>query len=82
MSTMRVFQAGDASAIHLPPEFGLRPGDEVDIVERGGEWIIRKTPRNLLAAFEALASLPDDFLADGRQDENPPQERETLDGDP
>jgi hypothetical protein len=31
----------------------------------------------LAKAFDALAALPEDFMAEGRQDE-PPQEREPL----
>ncbi|CAG1022838.1 hypothetical protein MTYM_02023 [Methylococcales bacterium] len=42
ISTTRIFEAGHASAVRLPPEFGFQPGDEVEIVERGGEWIIRQ----------------------------------------
>jgi len=80
MPTTQIFESNHASAVRLPPEFGLHPGDEVEIIERGGEWIIRKPCKNLLAAFDALASLPEDFMADGRQDEFPPGEREPLDG--
>jgi antitoxin VapB len=79
MNTTRVFEADHASAVRLPPEFGLYPGDEVEIIERCGEWVIRRPGQNLLAAFDALASLPEDFMAEGRQDENPPLERESLD---
>lgn len=79
MATTQIFESNHASAVRLPPEFGLYPGDEVEIIERGGEWIIRKPAKNLLAAFDALASLPEDFMAGGRQDEYPPSERESLD---
>jgi virulence-associated protein VagC len=79
MSTTHVFESNHASAVSLPPELGLLPGDEVEIVERNGEWIIRRASPNLLAAFTALASLPDDFMERGREDEYPPRERESLD---
>jgi len=39
--------------------------------------VLRRIPTNLTAAFELLAGLPDDFMADGRND-TPPQVREEL----
>ena len=43
----------------------------------GGEVVLRRIPANLAKAFELLAALPDDFMAEGRVDA-PPQSREGL----
>ena len=50
---------------------------EVEIFRRDDEIVLRRIPVNLSAAFELLASLPKDFMADGRND-TPPQVREGL----
>ena len=76
MSKTRVFKSGNSQAVRLPKEFRFDV-KEVEIFRRGEEIVLRKPRRNLGRAFDALAALPDDFMADGRQDE-PPQEREPL----
>jgi antitoxin VapB len=38
---------------------------------------MREAPINATAIFDALASLPTDFMIDGRED-TPPQERDSL----
>ena len=48
-----------------------------EFTRRGDEIVMIEPRRSLAAAFEALASMPEDFFADGRKDE-PPQEREDL----
>ncbi len=75
MTTARVFKSGNSQAIRLPKEFRVE-GREVEIFRRGREIVLREPESNLARAFELLASLPDDFLAD-RGDE-PPQIREGL----
>ena len=76
MSYARVFQSGNSQAVRLPKEFRLN-ADRVEIFRRGEEIILREVPVNAGAIFDALASLPADFMADGR-DDTPPQERDAL----
>jgi antitoxin VapB len=75
MATAKVFKSGNSQAVRLPKEFRVT-GDEVEIFRRGDEIVLRERPRNLLQALDLLASLPDDFLVDRKND--PPQEREDL----
>jgi antitoxin VapB len=76
MRTTTVFKSGNSQAVRLPKDlqFDTR---EVEIFRRGDEVILRRIPKNLAAAFELLAAMPDDFMADGR-DDAPPQPREAL----
>ena len=75
MATARVFRSGNSQAVRLPKEFRLN-STEVEIFRRGDEIVLREMATGLGRAFEILANLPTDFLAD-RQDA-PPQEREGL----
>ncbi len=77
MATTRVFMSGNSQAVRIPREFQLDVS-EVEIFQRGEELILRKIRRNLIEAFQLLTSMPDDFMAEGRQDELP-QERENWD---
>lgn len=74
MTTTRVFKSGNSQAVRIPKEFQLDV-DEVEIFRRDDELVIRPLKNNLLEAVEILTSLPDDFMADGRND-LPPQERD------
>jgi antitoxin VapB len=76
MSKARIFKSGNSQAVRLPKEFRFDV-KEVEIFRRGDEIILRKPKRNLRRALALLQSLPDDFMAEGRQD-SPPQEREPL----
>ena len=76
MPYARVFQSGNSQAVRLPKEFRLS-ADQVEIFRQGSDIVLRERPAGALAIFEALARLPDDFMADGR-DDSPPQERESL----
>lgn len=76
MSTARVFKSGNSQAIRLPKEFRLE-GPEVEIFRRGREIVLREPESDMTRAFELLAALPDDFLAEQRADE-PPQTRDGL----
>ena len=76
MTTARVFKSGNSQAVRLPKEFRFR-SDEVEIFRRGDEVVLRERVKHLDRAFEVLANLPDDFLADGR-DDLPPQPREEF----
>ena len=74
MTLARVFQSGNSQAVRLPKEFRLDV-NEVEIFRRGDEIVLRPLASNATAIFDALASLPADFMEQGRAD-LPPQERE------
>lgn len=76
MTYARVFQSGNSQAVRLPKEFRLDV-EQVEIFRRGDEIVLREVPASATAIFDALASLPTDFMADGR-DDTLPQEREAL----
>ncbi len=77
MSTARIFQSGNSQAVRLPKEFRFEV-DTVEIFRRGDEVVLRPPASNAAGIFDALANLgADDFMAEGREDE-PPQERESL----
>lgn len=76
MSTARVFTSGNSQAVRLPKQFRLK-ASEVDIFRRGDEIVLREKAKGMARAFDLLAGLPDDFMADGRQDA-PPQKRKGL----
>ena len=77
MSTARIFKSGNSQAVRLPKQFRFDV-DEVEILRRGGEIVLREPKRNLGRAFAALAAMPNDFMSQGRQDQ-PPQERDAPD---
>lgn len=76
MTTTRVFKSGNSQAVRLPKEFQFDV-DEVEILRRGDEIILRKKPASLAEAFELLAALPADFMSEGRHN-LPPQPRDEL----
>lgn len=74
--TTKVFRSGNSQAVRLPKAFQFDT-EEVEILKRGDEVVLRKKGQDLAAAFDLLAEMPDDFFAAGR-DDAPPQEREDL----
>lgn len=70
----KVFKSGNSQAVRLPKEFRFEV-DQVEIFRRGDEIVLRERPASAAAIFDTLASLPEDFMAEGRVDA-PPQERE------
>ena len=72
MRTTAVFQSGNSQAVRLPKDFQFSVR-EVEILRRGDEVVLRKVPKNLSAAFDLLATMPDDFMAEGRID--PPAQK-------
>ncbi len=76
MSYARIFQSGNSQAVRLPKEFRLN-ADKVEIFRRGDEIVLREIPVSASAIFDALSSLPPDFMSEGRND-TPPQERDAL----
>jgi antitoxin VapB len=76
MPYARVFQSGNSQAVRLPKEFRFQT-DRVEIYRRGDELVMREAPINATAIFDALVSMPTDFMNDGRED-TPPQDRDSL----
>ena len=76
MPLARIFQSGNSQAVRLPKDFRFDV-DQVEIFRRGEEVVLRPAPRSAAAIFDALAELPADLLADGR-DDLPPETREAL----
>jgi len=76
MATTRVFKSGNSQAVRLPKEFSVK-SNVIEIFRRGDEIVLREPAQGLGRAFELLTELPDDFLAEGRQD-TLPQHREGL----
>jgi len=76
MKTTKIFNSGNSQALRLPKEFQFQC-KEVEIFKRGNDVIIREKPKNLKHAFELLASMPNDFFSEEREDA-PPQERESF----
>ncbi|MFY9185393.1 MAG: type II toxin-antitoxin system VapB family antitoxin [Limnohabitans sp.] len=76
MTYARIFQSGNSQAVRLPKEFRFDT-DQVEIFRQGNDIVLRQVPINAAAVFDLLSSLPDDFMAEGRQD-TPPQEREAF----
>ena len=76
MTTARVFKSGNSQAVRLPKEFRVA-STAVEIFRRGDEIVLRELKATPADAFRLLASLPDDFMAGGRND-SPPQERDLL----
>jgi antitoxin VapB len=76
MTKAKIFKSGNSQAVRLPKEFRFDV-KEVEIFRRGDEVVLRKRKPNLKRALAILRALPEDFMADGRED-LPPQERESL----
>jgi antitoxin VapB len=76
MKTAKVFKSGNSQAIRLPKEYRFN-SSEVEIYRRGDDVVLREKRRGLGRAFELLASLPEDFLAEGCNDPLP-QKRKPL----
>ena len=76
MGKARIFKSGNSQAVRLPKEFRFQV-EEVEILRRGGDVVLREPKRNLGQAFAALGAMPDDFMAAGRRDEAP-QKRKAL----
>jgi len=72
----KVFQSGNSQAVRLPKEMRFDTS-EVEIFKRGDEVVLREVTRSLSDAFKLLTQMPDDFMAEGRQDAKP-QERESF----
>ena len=65
MATTKVFRSGNSQAVRLPKEFQFDV-DEVEILRRGGEIILRKKRQSLVEAFRLLGQFSEDFMDEGR----------------
>ena len=70
MSTVKIERSGTSQSVRLPKDFQF-DADEVEILRRGEEVILRKKRKTLRQAFDVQASMPEDFFAEGRQDPPP-----------
>ncbi len=76
MRKTKIFMSGNSQAVRIPIDFHLE-GDEVEIIKRKNEIVLREIPKNLAEAFYILTNFSDDFFADGRVD-SPPQQRDLF----
>jgi antitoxin VapB len=76
MTTTKIDRSGTSQSVQLPDGFQFDV-DEVEILRRGDEVVLRKKRVNLREAFDLLASMPEDYFAEGRQDPLP-EPREAL----
>jgi antitoxin VapB len=67
MPTTKVFKNGNSQAVRLPKAFSFDV-DEVEILRRGDEIVLRKKSSSLTEAFRLLSEMPSDFFPDGRHD--------------
>jgi antitoxin VapB len=71
MPLAKVFKSGNSQAIRLPKEFRLKV-TEVELVRQGEDILIRQPKKvTLMDAYNAMASMPDDFFKDGIEDPPP-----------
>ena len=73
MTITKIFMSGNSQAVRLPKEFQFEV-DEVEILRRGDEIILRKKRDQLVDVFTLLGALSQNFMQDGRQ-QPPIQER-------
>lgn len=66
MKTARVFRSGNSQAVRIPKEFQLE-GDEVEILKRGKNLVLRPKKRSWAALIESLQKFTDDFMENGRK---------------
>ncbi|MFP4062533.1 MAG: antitoxin [Halochromatium sp.] len=76
MTTIKIDRSGASQSVQLPVGFQFDV-DEVEILRRGDEVILRKKRTNLREAFDLLASMPEEYFAEGREDAFP-EPREAL----
>lgn len=76
MTLARIFQSGNSQAVRLPKEFRFTT-DQVEILRRGDEVVLRPIVPQGTAIFDTLAALPVDGFSEVRED-TPPQEREDF----
>lgn len=76
MRKTKIFKSGNSQAVRIPSDFHLE-GDEVEIIKRNREIILREIPKNLGEAFILFTKFSDDFFAEGRID-TPSQKKDLF----
>jgi antitoxin VapB len=76
MAITKVFRSGNSQAVRIPRSFQLDV-DEVEILRRGTDLVLRKPRKNLGEAYHLLSGLSPDFLKGGRKQPKP-QKRPAL----
>lgn len=66
MAITKVFRSGNSQAVRIPRAFQLDV-DEVEILRRGEDLLLRKRRKNLGEAYHLIAGLSSDFLKGGRK---------------
>jgi antitoxin VapB len=66
MAITKVFRSGNSQAVRIPREFRFR-SQQVEILRRGKDVVLRERQADLSAAFELLAGLSPDFFKGGRR---------------
>ena len=61
----KTFKSGNSVAVRLPKELGIGEGLDLEVVETGGGWLLRRKPkrtgRDLVDALERLPKLTKPF---------------------
>ena len=70
MAIARIFKSGNSQVVRLPKEFRFH-SYQVEITRRGDEINLREHPANAVTIFDTLLTLPNDLMAEGRQDSLP-----------
>lgn len=66
MAITKVFRSGNSQAVRIPREFRF-DGDELEILRRGDEIVLRKPTQNMARVFDLLTGLSSDFFGQGRR---------------
>jgi antitoxin VapB len=66
MAITKVFRSGNSQAVRIPREFRFR-SQQVEILKRGKDVVLRERPPNLAAAYELLTGFSSDFFKGGRR---------------
>jgi len=66
MAITKVFRSGNSQAVRIPRQFHF-DAEQVEILRRGNEIVLRERPRNLAQAFELLTGLSPDFFKGDRK---------------
>lgn len=75
MAIAKLFQNGRSQAVRLPKEFRL-PGKEVKISKQDNKIILEPIESSWEQWFEAMDQFSDDFMVDGRNQPEQPQQRD------
>jgi len=66
MAITKVFWSGNSQVVRIPKRFRFR-SQQVEILKRGEDVVLRERQEDLSAAFGLLTSLSPDFFKGGRR---------------